>query len=269
MRTQPRSPIHTITTILLAGILAALWTAQAEDRSAGAETVPREQVELSVWQLPRPESTDIRALCDRAVIRAFQKKFPHIKLKSPTGIQIPELGMDSKPLMAIAGGVSPDVIYVNFRQSDTYIQEGFLYPLDEWYEKLSEEERQERVLPQVKKVVYRWGPGKKTGEDTGKHYWALPYGNYIKGLVWRKTCSRPWGWTPSSRPATGKGSTSSRSAARIRTAVPADSSGEGDSTGRGTSIACCVPPAPVRWRTGAKTNGMRASIAPRPWTHTR
>lgn len=200
MRTQPRSPIHTITTILLAGILAALWTAQAEGRSAGAETVPREQVELSVWQLPRPESTDIRALCDRAVIRAFQKKFPHVKLKSPTGIQIPELGMDSKPLMAIAGGVSPDVIYVNFRQSDTYIQEGFLYPLDEWYEELPEEERQERVLPQVKKVVYRWGPGKKTGEDTRKHYWALPYGNYIKGLVWRKDLFQTVGLDPEQPP---------------------------------------------------------------------
>ena len=47
-----------------------------------------------------------------------------------SGIVAPGEGFDSGPLMAIAGGVSPDIIYVNFRQSDTYIREGFLYPLD-------------------------------------------------------------------------------------------------------------------------------------------
>ena len=152
------------------------------------------------WQLPRPESTSIRAMCDREVIRAFKKKFPYIKPYAPQGISIPELGMDSRPLMAIAGGVSPDVIYVNFRQSDTYIQEGFLYPLDEWINKLPAEERKERILPQVEKVIRRWGPGKASGVDTEKHYWPLPYGNYIKGMVWQKDLFKSVGLAPGGPP---------------------------------------------------------------------
>ncbi|MDA0841685.1 MAG: hypothetical protein O2857_28320, partial [Planctomycetota bacterium] len=49
-----------------------------------------EEVRLSVWQLPRPESTSIRAMCDREVIRAFKKKYPYINLFAPQGISIPE-----------------------------------------------------------------------------------------------------------------------------------------------------------------------------------
>jgi len=178
----------------------ALVLAAAPAARAGA---PGREVHLSVWRLPRPEDTSIGGKCDRAILRAFKKKYPHIRLSSPTGIVIPEMsGMDTQALMAIAGGVSPDVIYVNFRQSDTYIQEGFLYPLDEWFEKLSADEQADRLLPQVKKVVRRWGPGKKSGADPEKHYWALPYGNLIKGLVWRKDVFQQAGLDPERPPKT-------------------------------------------------------------------
>ena len=53
--------------------------------------------------------------------------------------------LDAGPLMAIAGGVSPDVIYVNFRQSDTYIQNDFLFPLDEFLAQQSEQEIARRL----------------------------------------------------------------------------------------------------------------------------
>ncbi|KPJ57727.1 MAG: hypothetical protein AMS16_00920 [Planctomycetes bacterium DG_58] len=170
--------------------------------AAGGDNVPEKTVHLSVWELPRPEDTSIAAKCDRAVIRAFRKKYPTIQLSSPTGISIPEMQMDTRPLMAIAGDVSPDVIYVNFRQSDTYIQEGFLYPLDEWVKEMPKAEYDERVLPQVEKVIHRWGPGKKTGQDPEKHYWALPYGNYVKGLVWRKDLFHEAGLDPERGPET-------------------------------------------------------------------
>ncbi|MHC4716920.1 MAG: extracellular solute-binding protein, partial [Planctomycetota bacterium] len=183
-------------------VLTALTFALGPSRvQAEPPAEPRNVVHLTVWQLPRPEDTSIAGKLDRAVLRAFRRKYPHIRVSSPTGITIPEASaMDTRPLMAIAGGVSPDVIYVNFRQSDTYIQEGFLYPLDEWYEKLSDEEKADRVLPQVLPVVYRWGPGRKTGEDTKKHYWALPYGLYIKGLWWRKDLFKASGLDPERPP---------------------------------------------------------------------
>ncbi|HUU43018.1 MAG TPA: extracellular solute-binding protein, partial [Planctomycetota bacterium] len=170
-----------------------------------------EPVTLSVWSLPRPESTGIQAKCDRAVLRAFRDYYRRetgrgIRLISPTGIAIPEVGeMDTRPLMAIAGGVSPDVIYVNFRQSDTYIQEGFLYPLDRWVKPLIEkqpDEWRERVPEQVEKVICRWGPGTKTGDDPDRHYWAMPYGIYIKGLIWRKDLFKAVGLDPDRPPKT-------------------------------------------------------------------
>ena len=77
--------------------------------------------------------------------------------------------MDSAPLMAIAGGTSPDVIYVNFRQSETYISQGFLYPMDEFIEgrvpgvpAMTAEERQLRVAPPVWPVIRRKGPAGST-----------------------------------------------------------------------------------------------------------
>ena len=177
-----------------------------ETPAAATETLvlpPPKPVRLSVWSLPRPEDTSIGAKCGREILAAFHRKYPHITLYSVTGITIPEMyAGDTRALMAIAGGVAPDVIYVNFRQSDTYIQEGFLYPLDQWFEKLSPEERAERVLPQVRPVIYRYGPGFKTGRDTKKHYWALPFSNLVMGLCWRKDIFQQAGLDPERPPDT-------------------------------------------------------------------
>ena len=68
------------------------------------------------------------------VMDAFQRRHPNVTLVPATGINIPGRSMDTQPLMQIAGDVSPDVIYVNFRQSDTYIRNKFLYPLDRYIE---------------------------------------------------------------------------------------------------------------------------------------
>ena len=157
-------------------------------------------VSLSVWYLPRPEDTSIQARSMRAVVRAFEARHPRIRLCSPTGLVIPEMSaMDTQPLMAIAGGVSPDVIYVNFRQSDTYIREGFLYPLDRWMADVSETEQTERLPAQVRRVVRRAGPS-VGGYPAGEHTWALPYSTYIKGLCWRKDVFQAAGLDPERPP---------------------------------------------------------------------
>ena len=85
-----------------------------------------DKVILKVFELPDPKRTDAFAKADMAVIKAFKEKYPHIELRSFSGITIEGMDLDSKPLMAIAGGVSPDILYINFRQSDTYIQNNFL-----------------------------------------------------------------------------------------------------------------------------------------------
>ena len=128
-----------------------------------------EKTILKVFELPDPKDTSAFNRASIAVIEAFQKKYPDIELISFSGIQIEGMSLDSGPLMAIAGGVSPDILYVNFRQSSTYIDNGFLYPLDDFIEQIPEEELNDRIAEPVKPVVYR----KKNGDDQ-KHYCCLP-----------------------------------------------------------------------------------------------
>ena len=111
-------------------------------------------IHVKAWSLPDPTRTDTGTKAATAVLQEFVARFPaifaeryrdrykadperygehnwddvSIELHRFSGITIEGMGMDSGPLMAIAGGVAPDILYVNFRQSDTYIQEGFLYP---------------------------------------------------------------------------------------------------------------------------------------------
>lgn len=141
----------------------------------------REKTILKVFELPDPKNTSAFNRASIAVVKAFQQKYPDIELISFSGIQIEGMTLDSGPLMAIAGGVSPDILYVNFRQSSTYIDNGFLYPLDEFIELIPEEELNERIAEPVKPVVHR----KKTGDDQ-KHYWCLPYETLTRVMIYRK-----------------------------------------------------------------------------------
>lgn len=168
-------------------------------------------IHVKAWTLPDPTRTDTATRAQTAVLSAFTERFPAIfaeryrdryrsdparygdldwnhvavEMHRFSGITIEGMGMDSGPLMAIAGGVSPDILYVNFRQSDTYIQEGFLYPLDKpedrYVSALSDEEWAFRVHPKVEPVIRRRGAA---GQE---HVWAMPYGGVLgKVMLYRK-----------------------------------------------------------------------------------
>ncbi len=168
-------------------------------------------IHVKAWSLPDPTRTDTATKAQTAVLKAFVEGFPSmfaqryrdrykadparygdhnwddvaIELHSFSGITIEGMEADSGPLMAIAGGVAPDVLYVNFRKSDTYIQEGFLYPLDNpedsYVTALSEEERTFWIHPRVEPVINRRGP---TGS---MHTWAVPQGGVLgKVMFYRK-----------------------------------------------------------------------------------
>ncbi len=79
---------------------------------------------------------DVNSLADLEILDTFQRKFPQIVPVATTGLEIPGSStMDIRPLMQIAGNIAPDVMYVNFRQSDTYVSNKFLYPLEEYIER--------------------------------------------------------------------------------------------------------------------------------------
>lgn len=92
-------------------------------------------ITLKAWGVPDGSMYGPMGESLLRTMAAFQEKQPDVRLLPATGIYIPERSMDVVPLMQIAGDVSPDVIYVNFRQSDTYIRNKFLYPLDHFIER--------------------------------------------------------------------------------------------------------------------------------------
>jgi len=161
---------------------------------AMSETPERETVKIRLAGAPDPLSSSPYSQADIAVHNAFVKKFPYIELGSFSGIQLEGQTMDSSVLMAIAGKMAPDVLYVNFRQSETYISQGFLAPLDGFIERMSQEELDNRVPKPV------WPAIKRKGPDGKEHIWALPKGVLIRALTYRKDIFHEAGLDPNRGP---------------------------------------------------------------------
>jgi len=106
--------------------------------TAGVASERPATVILRAWGVPEIARVDVESFATRQIIEAFEQRFPHIKPVAPTGIEIP--GRDTKDmqtLMQIAGDIPQHVMYVNFRQSDTYIRSKFLCALDRDIEQLA------------------------------------------------------------------------------------------------------------------------------------
>jgi ABC-type glycerol-3-phosphate transport system substrate-binding protein len=175
-----------------------------------------EKIRVKIYQLPKPGDPNIMARAQRAVVDDFLRKPENagLDLAPATGLRAQGLDLEVGPLMAIAGGIAPDILYLNFRKSDSYIQEGFLYPLDEF---LIEESRCEHIpideahpfsdvaVPDVLRgrvpapvwpVIYRAGP------DGRKHVWALPYSVFVIAMNFRKDLFVEAGLDPEKPPQT-------------------------------------------------------------------
>lgn len=153
------------------------------------------KVLLKVFELPDPRKTDAYSRANLAVVEAFREKFPHIELRAFSGIQIENMDLDAGPLMAIAGGVAPDILYVNFRQSDTYIQNNFLYPLDEFLASEDPAALELRVEKPVWQVIRRARKGEKEAKT-----WMLPYETLVRVLMYRKDVFQKAGLDPDKPP---------------------------------------------------------------------
>ena len=182
-----------------AALLLALFCAAA--RGGWIESAPEGPVlHLTLFDLPDASRTDPSTRAELAVQRAFLAQAPErlrerraarpgryggvdldrlsLRLHRFSGIQVE--GVEST-LLAIAGNVAPDVLYVNFRQSDTYISQGFLHPLDlpedGYVAALSPEEIARRIHPKIEPVVRRPGP------DGAVRVWAMPGGPPLGRVV--------------------------------------------------------------------------------------
>lgn len=192
------APLALLAACLSVPVAHAGWI---EDRPGG--TV----IHVKLFDLPDPTSADPASRARLAAVEAFKEEFPRrfavqyraryeanparygqhdwthveVALERFTGITVKGVEVD---LLAIAGGLAPDVLYVNFRKSETYIRNQFLYPLDNpgdgYLSAMSDAEKEFRVNPRLWPVIRRPGPG-------GVHVWALPFGGALGGvLMFRK-----------------------------------------------------------------------------------
>lgn len=201
---HPSIRLLSTTALLLCGLSAPRPTHASQIEDRGNKTI----IHITVFGLPNPSNPDTANRADVAAVRAFKEGFPkmfaaryrdkyrknpgkygrhnwnnvEIELRQFTGIQVEGVEVD---LLAIAGGMAPDVLYINFRKSDNYIQNRFLYPLDKpedgYLTAMTPEEVSFRIHPKIWPVIRRKGP------DGDKHVWAIPYGGALgKVLLYRK-----------------------------------------------------------------------------------
>ncbi len=183
----------------------------------------KERITFRAAALPNPTDMDVSAIAQRAVVRAFLEQYPQYHVEPFQMPAIEGSAMDTGPLMGIASGHPPHAIYVNFRQSSSYINHGFLEPLEEllarvnspdpqtrqagpdgeWLADPSPEEIaaslqtiRDRVVEPVWPVMYRRADVQKKGIPPGKHVWAMPTDVLVKALLYRKDLFQQAGLDP-------------------------------------------------------------------------
>jgi ABC-type sugar transport system permease subunit/ABC-type glycerol-3-phosphate transport system substrate-binding protein len=143
------------------------------------------------FTLPTPDETAPRYRADRAIVEAFEHQHPEIRLESAQGLTIQGPAAESGLLLEFAGGTAPDVVYVNFRESATYVKQGFLMPLDSEIDQ--HPDVMQRVNPLIRKVLLDIGHG---------HIYSIPYAQYVLGLYYRKDYFAAAGLDPTKPPTT-------------------------------------------------------------------
>ncbi|MCC6484924.1 MAG: extracellular solute-binding protein [Armatimonadetes bacterium] len=149
-----------------------------------------EPVTVRVWSLPAKDARSVPEKASLAIVQRFLELHPDIRLEGTRGLQVPGMNLEAGPLLQMAGGVAPDVIYVNFRISDSYLQQKFLYPLDDYFKQWAkEEDLSDLIYPPVWQVIKREG-----------HIWAVPYATLVMTLQYRKDLFREAGLDPEHPP---------------------------------------------------------------------
>jgi ABC-type glycerol-3-phosphate transport system substrate-binding protein len=140
------------------------------------------------YGIPPKEATATTALIRRAVFEEFHRQNPDLRVVNAGGLNLVGPQAENMFLMSMAGDLAPDVFYVNFRQYYTFLEQGFMRPLDDLIAR--NPEVLERANPTVMKVL--------TSFD-GKVY-AVPFFQVAVALYYRKDFFREAGLDPNRPP---------------------------------------------------------------------
>ncbi len=201
--------------LLAGGVVAA----SAAESNGGTVTIRAES-------LPTPGSSGPAADANRTVLRAFLDRNPDIEIEPSMMPQVGE-SSDASALMAIAAGNAPDIMYVNFRKSSTYVDRAFLAPLEvllarlhsknpkarEWdaHGKWLADPSKEEVAQALKDLKARiadpaWPvisqPGDENRFGPGPHVWSLPTRVLVRALLYRRDLFVQAGLDPDQPPKT-------------------------------------------------------------------
>ncbi|GAH34894.1 unnamed protein product, partial [marine sediment metagenome] len=106
--------------LLLAVLFAAGTTAAADNK-----------VTLRI-KVPPKSLRGMQSAADRAVLDAFLARHPEIEVEPYVQLRIEGPRGEATLYMSMAGDTAPDALYVYGRSTQKYIDQEFLYPLNEY-----------------------------------------------------------------------------------------------------------------------------------------
>lgn len=157
-----------------------------------ADADDAQTVTLNFWNYPSRRARGIGDQSRLAQYDFFFDNHPEIRVSRITALMAPPGQREASDMMAMAGGTAPDILDVFLRRAQSYIDQRFLYPLDEYIaqegpgflESLD-------IPPQLWPVVQR----------DGKTY-ALISDYAVQGLMYRRDLMLEAGLDPNRSPAT-------------------------------------------------------------------
>jgi multiple sugar transport system permease protein len=139
-------------------------------------------------EVPPPGIRGPNAAAERAVLTAFTAANPDVHIDPYVRLRMQGPRAEATLYMSMAGQSAPDALYVNGRSMQKYIQQGFLYPLDEY---LTDEIRSDPLFQKLLPTFSRDG-----------HVYALPARVAVHALLYRKDLFAEAGLDPDRPPTT-------------------------------------------------------------------
>ncbi len=178
-RRKNRNIAGKLLTVALAATLAlVVWSVATKERAKDEPGV----VTLNMWDIPISNLTNPHNRAERAVHEEFLRRHPEIRTRMTRGILVEGPARESGFYMAMAGGTAPDVFRINMRSVGSYIDLGFVRPLDEfvaaWPQ--AQEKIRDAIRPAISREVIEKG-------KPVTHIYGVPSYYDVMGFYYRKS----------------------------------------------------------------------------------